>query len=284
MKTPGLQPCPFCGADVDMKSVDHGSVVEFYVWCRKCQASGGQSESDFEASQKWNRRHENYTPHDIKTAESTQIIPSGVQPRSAHTTSEGAKVYKPEFNPSAKCAAEDGISSEQPNPQDYSGDVQITDPMITPKLPADRKLGNMPVQPVTREELEQQYPKPQAVSTPKEGDITPRLSEENKDGYNHTFQSETKVKTIAVVSDEELERLARLHSCNTAQERAGFYIGYRARAAEAKQPWPSRSSQDAQADIDSAEWNGTGAEAGYAFRSGFATGCRWLKARLGGEK
>ena len=54
-----LKPCPFCGGEVILETVDGNSPEGYYIYCPKCDfESGVYSESKF-IIEKWNRRADN---------------------------------------------------------------------------------------------------------------------------------------------------------------------------------------------------------------------------------
>lgn len=51
-----LKPCPFCGGEAILETVDGNSSEEFYIYCPECDfESGVYSEPKF-IVEKWNRR------------------------------------------------------------------------------------------------------------------------------------------------------------------------------------------------------------------------------------
>ena len=54
-----LKPCPFCGGEAILETVDGNSPEECYIYCPECDfESGVYSEPKF-IVEKWNRRAEN---------------------------------------------------------------------------------------------------------------------------------------------------------------------------------------------------------------------------------
>jgi Lar family restriction alleviation protein len=54
-----LKPCPFCGGEVILETVDGNSLEECYIYCPECDfESGVYSKYEF-AVEKWNRRADN---------------------------------------------------------------------------------------------------------------------------------------------------------------------------------------------------------------------------------
>ena len=54
-----LKPCPFCGGEAILETLEGNSPEAYYVYCPKCNfESGLYSEPDF-IVEKWNRRADN---------------------------------------------------------------------------------------------------------------------------------------------------------------------------------------------------------------------------------
>ena len=61
MKNLALLPCPFCGGEGELRTVNSASSGfegNHYVQCVECCASGGEGDKPKEAVEYWNERYE----------------------------------------------------------------------------------------------------------------------------------------------------------------------------------------------------------------------------------
>ncbi len=56
-----LKPCPFCGGEVILETVDGNSPEECYIYCPECYFESGVYSKPQFIVEKWNRRADNWT-------------------------------------------------------------------------------------------------------------------------------------------------------------------------------------------------------------------------------
>lgn len=67
-----LKPCPFCGGEAELYASPAKDGWN-YVFCKKCQTAGDNYDTEAEAIEAWNTRHERTT----RIVQSTKGIPLG---------------------------------------------------------------------------------------------------------------------------------------------------------------------------------------------------------------
>lgn len=58
-----LKPCPFCGGEVILETVDGNSPEECYIYCPGCDFESGVYSKPKFIVEKWNRRADNGRMH-----------------------------------------------------------------------------------------------------------------------------------------------------------------------------------------------------------------------------